>query len=1434
MRHLHRDGMCLAVAATLLFAAACGDDDAVIGPGAAADSATTDDATAADADTGAGTTPDSAVDVDPEDGGTTDTGHDDTGSDDAGPDDAGPSDAGPGDAGPGDTASADAGPDDTGSDDAGQSDAGPSDAGPGDTGSADAGQDDTGPDDASPDDTGSDDAGPDDGDAGDAVDPEDAQVPGDAADAGDAGEPVCESDIDCDAQPEVGACVKAICQAGECVVVSLEDGAACEDGSSCTADDVCKDAVCQPGVLVCKCLANIDCDDANPCTTDTCDAGGKSCVFAPADGACDDGNACTSGDTCADGTCQGSAADCDDGDTCTTDACDASGACTHAVNTAACDDSNACTSDDTCAEGICQGQAAVCDDGNACTTDACDPAVGECASIAIANGSEVACDDGNGCTQGDVCFDGACGGVALDCDDLNACTVDSCVSDEGCVHDSVALDGATCDDGNGCNEETVCKAGACSGGKAKDCSDGDVCTGDTCDPVDGACGHPLNTAPCDDGDACTPADACADGACVPGAAQNCDDANVCTDDACDPQTGLCSHKAPISKQATPCDDGDVCTVTDLCGEGKCAPGAALDCDDGDVCTDDTCDAADGCGHPFNSAPCSDAQQCLLGTCADGSCVPGVESGCDDGNPCTTDTCKGNVGCDHAAVADGVICKDGTKCVTDSLCGQGKCADGTKTDCVDDDVCTNDGCDPDLGCFWKANTVPCDDGDACTEKEACKNGKCLDGQPIDLTVACNDKNPCTDDACDSLLGCTHAANAAECDDGDPCNVGEACKDSACAGGTLKDCDDNSPCSADSCDAQTGECLHLVPDVDGLISCDDGNACTVGDLCGGLDCQPGPAKDCDDKDDCTKDACDNKTGDCSSVAYADSDLHACDDGDLCSKEDVCMSGVCVAKPGSEVDCDDGNVCTDDACNPKTGQCGTADNSVPCDNGDLCTYGDTCKAGACETGASQLCDDGSTCTKDTCDAQTGKCEFGNVADGTACDDGLDCTAGDVCKTGKCVAPKVSCQLYSELFDCDAGAVGWTLDKPSGKNVIWNVDKLPALPDQDKYGCTLNFNDDVDYCDSKGGQPPCQNPTGTATSPVIDGTKAFGSTLRLRFDTFYQVDSYGDIPVIRVLNAQTGVVLHQFYMQKSSQNQNTWRHLQVQIGKALGVQFRLVLGLQTATGWQGNHGKGWFVDNIVIDMQPVAEVCGDGVDNDGNGKIDCEDPACIAGGGCVEDCDNGLDDDFDDAVDCDDSDCDASTACMEPFLAADMACGEGGWKYSEGANNVAWAIDATPAAVKPYTGECTLNYNNGKNYCGVASCNGLYSWSAGTATMEAPIDATGYSKLIVSYWSYLATSGSNNDDLGWLQLSTDNFKGCCGPTNQCSNESPNNCNTDGTQSFQVPKDQLNAWRAIELDGSKFAGKSFQLRFRFNSVTAWNNSTAGWFVDDLRLYGVE
>jgi hypothetical protein len=398
----------------------------------------------------------------------------------------------------------------------------------------------------------------------------------------------------------------------------------CSDGDACTVGEACKNGACVGGQPQ-------DCGDGNVCTDDVCTNG--LCVHAPNTAACDDGNACTVGDACKNAACQATGPeDCDDGNLCTDDACDPKNGCVHVLNQAPCDDGDVCTLNDKCSLSACKGgPKLVCNDSNPCTQDACVPAVG-----CTFTPAQAPCDDGNACTTGDHCVDGQCkGGQAVACNDSNPCTDDVCDLQGGCVF---SLNQAACDDGDVCTVADACAKGACVPGKALDCEDGNPCTDDSCKPGVG-CVHVNNGAPCDDGNACSKDDACKLGSCVPGPAVNCDDTFPCTSDGCDFATG-CTHQPfdalcddgetctddscsvqlgciHVDNQKA-CDDQNACTVGDGCGVGKCKPGAPLPCNDGNACTADSCLPASGCSY----VPVTDGTACGQAgwSCVGGTCV----------------------------------------------------------------------------------------------------------------------------------------------------------------------------------------------------------------------------------------------------------------------------------------------------------------------------------------------------------------------------------------------------------------------------------------------------------------------------------------------------------------------------------------------------------------------------------------------------------------------------------------------------------------------------------------------------------------------------------------------------------------------------------------------------------------------------------------------
>ena len=96
--------------------------------------------------------------------------------------------------------------------------------------------------------------------------------------------------------------------------------------------------------------------------------------------------------------------------------------------------------------------------------DDCDGAI-DCADSDCAT---MACDDASVCTTGDTCqADGSCSGAAIDCDDGNPCTDDTCDPTRGCVQ---TQNTAACDDGFWCNGADTCRDGMCQDHASPPCA----------------------------------------------------------------------------------------------------------------------------------------------------------------------------------------------------------------------------------------------------------------------------------------------------------------------------------------------------------------------------------------------------------------------------------------------------------------------------------------------------------------------------------------------------------------------------------------------------------------------------------------------------------------------------------------------------------------------------------------------------------------------------------------------------------------------------------------------------------------------------------------------------------------------------------------------------------------------------------------------------
>lgn len=172
--------------------------------------------------------------------------------------------------------------------------------------------------------------------------------------------------------------------------------------------------------------------------------------------------------------------------------------------------------------------------------------------------------------------------------------------------------------------------------------------------------------------------------------------------------------------------------------------------------------------------------------------------------------------------------------------------------------------------------------------------------------CDDGNPCTTDTCEPSTGCSHASNAADCDDGTFCNGTDRCGGGTCSVHA------GLPCDAPAvCDESMDRCVGCVVD-----------------------------------DDCGPDVPD-EWGPCEGFTST------CDEWGL-QRRNVTELG-CVAAVGA---------CINTGAHEDVQECFLSTAGVSCGAGATCVAGNCCGDGACMISFSE---NGLRCPSDCCDGDT-----------------------------------------------------------------------------------------------------------------------------------------------------------------------------------------------------------------------------------------------------------------------------------------------------------------------------------------------------------------------------------------------------------------------------------------------------------------------------------
>ncbi|MBI3784800.1 MAG: hypothetical protein HY270_15510, partial [Deltaproteobacteria bacterium] len=396
------------------------------------------------------------------------------------------------------------------------------------------------------------------------------------------------------------------------------------------------------------------------------------------------------------------------------------------------------------------------------------------------------------------------------------------------------------------------------------CGDGTVQAGEACDLGSGngdlsACctlmcalrsaGESCRAAGgvCDVAETCTgssatcPGDAKSTAVCRP-AADVCDLPESCngTSNAC-PGDVLASTAIVCRAAAGACDIEERCTgvsiacPADAKNSAVCRPAAGV------------CDLPEACDGLSNACP-SDAIKPSNTICRVSAGVCDVPENCTGADPtCPADAflssstiCRSSAGaCDLTENCSGA----GAACPADAFQSSSTVCRSSAGVCDIAENCTGSsaGCPSDA----KSTAVCRNAAGECDVAESCNGSSdtCpADGFKSSGTACTADPNVCTNDVCNGAGACTHPNNTNSCDDGNGCTTGDICGGGSCSGTPSGDGDGDGVCTAlDNCPVAKNN-NQADSDTDG-----------IGDVCDNCSAEANPDQ-LDSDGDGKGDACD----------------------------------------------------------------------------------------------------------------------------------------------------------------------------------------------------------------------------------------------------------------------------------------------------------------------------------------------------------------------------------------------------------------------------------------------------------------------------------------------------------------------------------------------------------------------------------------------------
>jgi hypothetical protein len=394
--------------------------------------------------------------------------------------------------------------------------------------------------------------------------------------------------------------------------------------------------------------------------------------------------------------------------------------------------------------------------------------------------------------------------------------------------------------------------------------------------------------------------------------------------------------------------------------------------------------------------------------------------------------------------------------------------------------------------------------------------------------------------------------------------------------------------------------------------------------------------------------------------DSDgLVDCDDPD-CALDPVCIDEECgngIDDDGDGyADCDDTECWSDPGCNPEDCDNGSDDNGnalVDCDD-PMCWTDPVCNSEDCHDGIDNDGDLFEDCDDSDCFG-TPDC-IDEICGNSLDDDGdglIDCDDAECYPEPGCVQ-----EICNNNFDDDGDGAMDCADPECFTHSACVAEICDNGSDDDSDG-------DVDCDDSECNSDPACNAVCEPVALALTCGNLFSANTNSP-DSTDVIGQYGCTPsnesgnemaysFVSAINGEVTVVadgltsdLDLFVLQDQGGgcDPNTCVDFSTNGGmNAESVTFPVVSGntyYVVVDGWNNNVGP--FELNVACDDTVTpSEICNDGIDNDGDTRIDCLDVDCVGAPGCSsEDCDDNIDNDLDAFIDCADADCDTSPDCI------------------------------------------------------------------------------------------------------------------------------------------------------------------------------------------------